>query len=45
VIEGECLAHAGLPRPPLRAESVAVFHIAGGDRAAVPALAAFPFSS
>ena len=45
VFDGDWLAHAGLPLPPLRAESVAVFHIAGGDRAAVPALAAFPFSS
>jgi alpha-galactosidase len=35
------LAHAGLPLPPLRAESVAVFHIAGGGHSAVP-LAPFP---
>jgi alpha-galactosidase len=37
---GPWLARAGLPLPPLRAESVAIFHLAGADRAI--ALPPFP---
>ena len=42
LFDRDWLAHAGLPLPPLRAESVAVFHCVEGDRAAATPLAPFP---
>jgi alpha-galactosidase len=42
VFEADWLARAGLPLPPLRAQSVAVFHVAGVGHAAADRLAPFP---
>jgi len=39
---GDWLARAGLPLPPMRAESVAMFHIVGGDSNHALPLVSFP---
>jgi alpha-galactosidase len=42
MFEADWLARAGLPLPPLRAETVAVFHCAGVDHTLNDRLAPFP---